>query len=361
MKLIDNRQYLEMLKKLIQAFPYWGRLEGKSLYLSGASGMLGSLLTDAVMLHNEAVPSEIQCHILATGRNRRTAEERFSRWLAKPAFTFLEQDLSQPLHTLPLVPDFWIHAASTTHPVAYAMEPVNTILTNVLGTRNLLEQAARTPSSRFLLLSSVEVYGENRGDTEYFQENYCGYLNCNTLRAGYPEAKRVSEALCQAYIAEKNVDAVMIRLPRCYGPTMRMTDSKAVAQFIKKAVRGEDIILKSEGNQLYSYAHVFDAVLGILWVLLAGETGQAYNLADERSNITLKDLARAAADQAGTRVVFDLPGETERRGYSTASKALLDAGKLRALGWKASYDIYTGIRETIDILRELDDFVGGRE
>ena len=355
MRLTENRRYLEMLEKLIGTFPYWERLEGKVLYLSGASGMLGGFLTDAVMLRNEAVPLEAQCRVLAVGRDRRLAVERFSCWLEKPGFTFLEQDLTQPLHTLPAAPDFWIHAASTTHPVAYATEPVNTILANVLGTRNLLEQAAQTPNSRFLLLSSVEIYGENRGDTECFDEDYCGYLNCNTLRAGYPEAKRVSEALCQAYIAEKGVDAVIIRLPRCYGPTMRVTDSKAVAQFIQKAVHGEDIVLKSEGNQLYSYAHAFDAVLGILWVLLAGETGQAYNLADERSNIKLKDLAKIAADHAGTKVVFDLPDETERRGYSTASKAQMDSKKLRALGWSAAYDIGTGIRETIDILRQRTD------
>ena len=355
MRLIENRRYLEMLGKLIDAFPYWKRLEGKVLYLSGASGMLGSLLTDAVMRWNETLVFEKQCRILASGRNRHTAEERFSPWLKTPGFTFLEQDICQPLNVLPAVPDFWIHAASTTHPVAYAAEPVNTILSNVLGTQNLLERAAQTPNSRFLLLSSVEIYGENRGDTETFQESYCGYLDCNTLRAGYPEAKRVSEALCQAYVAEKDVDAVMIRLPRCYGPTMRMTDSKAVAQFIKKSVRGEDIVLKSEGNQFYSYTHAFDAVLGILWVLLAGETGQAYNLADEHSNIKLRDLAKIAADHAGSNVVFDMPDEMERRGYSTASKALLDAEKLQALGWSASYDIDTGIRETIDILRELDE------
>lgn len=359
MKLTENRRYLELIEKLADAFPYWERLEGKTLYLSGASGMLGSLLTDAVMLHNEMMPSKARCRILAAGRNRRTAEERFSRWLQAPDFTFLEQDICQPLSTLPADPDYWIHAASTTHPVAYATEPVNTILANVLGTQNLLERVAQTPSSRFLLLSSVEIYGENRGDTEYFQENYCGYLNCNTLRAGYPEAKRVSEALCQAYITERGVDAVVIRLPRCYGPTMRMTDSKAAAQFIKKAVRGEDIVLKSAGEQIYSYAHAFDAVLGVLWVLLAGKTGEAYNLADEHSNIRLKDLAKIAAGHAGSKVIFSLPDETEQRGYSTAGKALLDAEKLRSLGWKASYDIDTGIGETVDILRELEGLTLG--
>ena len=136
-------------------------------------------------------------------------------------------------------------------------------------------------------------------------------------------------------------------------PTMRMADSKAVAQFIKKGVRGEDIVLKSKGNQHYSFAHVADAAMGILWVLLCGERGQAYNLADRGSDITLKALAELIAAYAGTRVIFELPDETEQRGYSTASKALLDSEKLRALGWRARYDITAGIRETIDILRDI--------
>lgn len=354
MGILGNRQYLDMLGKL-DTFPHWGRLEGKALYLSGGSGMLGSLLVDAVMKRNGTLPPERWCRVLAAGRDRQAAESRFSPWWGHPAFGFLEQDVTRPLGGMKA--DYWIHAASTTHPVAYATEPVNTVLANVLGTQNLLEQAAGSPGSRLLLLSSVEIYGENRGDVEAFQEACCGYLDCNTLRAGYPEAKRVSESLCQAYRAEKGVDAVILRLPRCYGPTMRMTDSKAVAQFIKKGVRREDIVLKSEGNQFYSYAHALDAVSGILWVLLAGAAGEAYNLADPGSDIALKDLAAAAAGCAGTRVVFDLPGETERRGYSTASRAVMDAGKLRGLGWRAQYTIESGIRETIDILRAVEEEV----
>lgn len=354
MERLENRRYLNMLE-ILNEFPHWDRLEGKTLYISGGSGMLGSLLVDAAMKRNEALCQARQCRILSSGRNVRAAEMRFSRWWGHPSFTFLEQDVSRPLGPLPAAPDYWIHAASTTHPTAYATEPVNTILANVLGTQNLMEQAARISGSRFLLLSSVEIYGENRGDTESFEEAYCGYLNCNTLRAGYPESKRVSESLCQAYMAEKGMDAVIIRLPRCYGPTMRMTDSKAIAQFVKKGVRRENIVLKSEGNQFYSYAHALDAVSGILWVLLTGETGEAYNLADPRSDIRLKDLAAAAAEYAGTEVIFELPDETERRGYSTASRAVLDGNKLRALGWRASYDIIGGLRETIDILRELEE------
>lgn len=355
MKLIDIPKYLDSLKSLHQYFPYWERMNGKTVFISGISGMLGSFLTDAIMLRNESLPQEKWCRIIGVGRNKAAAEARFERWLDSGAFSFIAHDISLALDGLPFEPDYWIHAASTTHPVAYASEPVNTILANVLGTRNLLELAAQNQGSRFLLLSSVEIYGENRGDTAYFMEDYCGYLDCNTLRAGYPEAKRTSEALCQAYIGQEGADAVILRLPRCYGPTMHLSDSKAVAQFIKKAVNGEDIVLKSAGTQLYSYAHVHDAVLGILWVLCAGECGQAYNLGDKQSDITLKALAEAAARYAGTRVIFELPDDMEKKGYSTASKALLNAEKLKKLGWAARYDIADGIRETVDILRQRDD------
>ncbi len=263
----------------------------------------------------------------------------------------MARDVSKPMEALPPA-DILIHAASTTHPVQYAAEPINTIFANIEGARNLLEAASQRPGSRFLLLSSVEVYGQNRGDAERFDEGYCGYLDCNTLRAGYPEAKRVSEALCQAYAKEKGGDAVVLRLPRTYGPTMRMSDSKAVAQFIKKALAGEDIILKSPGEQFYSYAFVGDAVLGMLYVLTRGESGQAYNLADKGSDIRLKDLAAMAAENAGTKVIFQLPEESERAGYSTATKALLNADKLKALGWYARHDMREGLTLTLEILRE---------
>ncbi len=351
MHITGNAWYLECIEKLHSGFPYWEKMEGKTIFLSGASGMIGSFLVDAVMLRNRELPPEKRTHILGFVRNLEKAKARFVPWLNMAEFRCIQHDICEPLPALPRVPDYWIHAASTTHPVAYASEPVNTIFSNVLGTKNILEKAAES-RGRFLFLSSVEIYGENRGDTEYFAEKDCGYIDCNTLRAGYPEAKRVSEAMCQAYSAQFGVDTVILRLPRCYGPTMQMTDSKAVAQFIKKAVAGEDIVLKSEGKQLYSYAHVADAACGLLWVLLAGKSGEAYNLADEKSDITLKKLAELTADCVGKNVVFDLPNEAEKRGFSKAQKALLDGRKLESLGWQPAHSIQDGIPETIKILRE---------
>lgn len=353
MELIENKQYQELLKRINEDFPLWAEMNGKGLLISGVSGMLGSLLVDAVMLRNQDLEVEDRCRIIGIGRNQTAAKRRFKYWLNTNEFLFLPHDISLPLPNIDQNIDFFIHAASPADPVAYVAEPVNTICANVLGTQNILQQAARQNTGRFLLCSSVEIYGENRGKKERFEEDDCGYLNCNTLRGGYPEAKRVSEALCQAYIAEKNVDTVIIRLPRCYGPTMRMTDSKALAQFIKKALAQEDIVLKSAGNQFYSFLYAADAVLAILWVLLRGKTGGAYNAGDDQSDITLIALADMIAKRAGTKVRFEIPEETERKGYSTATKALLDAGKLKKLGWTPRYTIETGTYETIQILKEL--------
>ena len=351
MKLMEHPLYLDSLKGLIARFPHWEAFRGKSFFLSGASGMIGSCLIDAIMLRNEQCAPSERCRVIGASRNGKAAAERFSHWVGRGELRLLAHDIRLPLPELPEQPDYWIHAASTTHPVAYASEPVNTIMANVLGAYRLLE--AQKQGNRFLLLSSVEIYGQNRGEQDYFDEAYCGYLDCNTLRADYPEAKRVSETLCQAFIRQNNADAVILRLPRCYGPAMRASDTKALSQFLKKAVDGEDIVLKSAGNQLYSYAHAADAAAGILWALAKGKTGAAYNLGDPGSDISLRGLAAIAAECAGRKVIFAPPDETERLGFSPAQKALMDGSRLKGLGWSPAYGIDAGIRETIQILRDM--------
>lgn len=350
MCLMDNREYQESLVELRKQFNDFVSLEKKSILLTGATGMLGSFLVDAIMQKNKTLPEDRKCRIIALGRNRKTAAERFPYWMECGEFLFLECDIMKSVPSLPSKPDYVIHAASTTHPVAYATEPIDTIMLNIAGTFNLLQVAAQY-HCRFLLLSTVEIYGENRGDTDLFDENYNGYINCNTLRAGYPESKRTGEALCQAYIKQYNVDAVIIRLPRCFGPTMKKTDSKAIAQFIKNGLNNENIVLKSKGNQFFSYAYVSDAILGILNVLVYGKTGEAYNLASDNNNITLKELAELIADIAGVKVVFDLPNEIEAIGYSKATKAVMQAEKIKQIGWSAQYSIEQGVKQCMDILK----------
>lgn len=314
----------------------WEKLEDKTVLISGASGMIGTFLIHVLMQKG------LHTKIIALGRKEASAKDRFNEYWQSEYFQFISHDINMPLLDIEHA-DFVIHAASNTHPVAYASDPIGTVTTNILGTYNLLNYASQCKAQRFLLASSVEVYGENRGDTEYFDETYCGYIDCNTLRAGYPESKRASEALCQAYKKANHLDVVIARLARTYGPTMLLSDTKAISQFLKNGLAKEDIVLKSGGNQLYSYNYVADSVSGLLTILLNGENGEAYNIADEASDITLKDLAKIIAEIAGTSVIFNLPDDVERAGYSKATKALMDSSKLQALGWKAHWDINEGI------------------
>ena len=329
----------------------WSKLEGKHLLLSGATGMIGSCLVDALMLKNER--KDTRTHVYALGRNEVKARERFTRWWGSPLFHFVRGDVNTgAFEGLPERLDYVLHLASNTHPVAYATDPIGTVTTNIIGTRNMLEIAAGSKGCRFLFASSNEIYGENRGDRELFDESYLGYIDCNTLRAGYPESKRCGEALCQAYRRQKGLDTVIARLTRSFGPTLLDSDTKAMSQFLRNGVRREDIVLKSKGDQFFSYTYAADAVSGLLTVLLCGADGEAYNIAEESSDVPLKDIAALIAEAAGTIVVFDLPDAVEAAGFSKATKARLDGSKLRSLGWRARFPMKEAIRRTLEVLRE---------
>ena len=329
-------------------FP-WELLEGKRILLTGATGMIASVIIDILMSRNKNIPQSSQrtC-IIAVSRNAEKAKQRFAQYWDDTLFTYLSHDITLPLPELGTV-DYILHAASNTHPRAYATDPIGTITANVQGTCQLLEYAYKHRCERFFFFSSVEIYGENRNDAEKFDESYLGYIDCNTVRAGYPESKRLGETLCNAFASQKGQDFIIGRFSRVYGPTMSDEDSKAIAQFIKKASAGEDIILKSAGSQLYSYTYVVDAAIAALYVLLLGESKSAINIVDSTSDIMLKDLAALIAKEAGTKVIFELPDEIEQAGYSTATKAVLDGTKLERLGWRARTTIEEGIRKTINI------------
>lgn len=348
MKLYENELYREDIEAAAGAALPWDKLAGKSVLLSGATGLIGSFLTDVIMTLNAR---GLNCRVYALSRDAARAAARFAHWQDIEWLQCIASDINRPLIRPELGKvDFVLHLASNTHPLQYATDPIGTITTNIIGVQNMLDFAAAHEAERFAFASSNEIYGENRGDAELFDEAYCGYINSNTMRAGYPESKRCGEALCQAYKAQKGLDVVIPRLTRSYGPTMLMSDTKAISQFIRKGIAGEDIVLKSAGTQYYSYTYVADAVTGLLTVLLSGENGEAYNIADARSDITLRDLAGLIAGFAGRKVVFEIPDATEAAGYSRATKARLDGGKLRGIGWSARYDIRAGIERTMRIL-----------
>lgn len=348
MKLIDNPIYQSDLIKVINYTDDLIKLDGKSILMIGASGMIGSFLIDTLMKANDQLGIKIK--VYAMGRNQQKLEKRFSSYLSLDTFEIVEGDVTKPLPQ-EIQADYLIHGASNTHPKAYATDPIGTIMTNLAGTEQVLKHAVATQASRVLFLSTVEIYGENRGDVEKFTEDYCGYIDCNTLRAGYPEGKRVSESLCQAYISKYDLDIVIPRLCRTFGPTMLLSDTKASSQFILNAAREEDIVLKSEGNQYFSYIYVGDAVSAILHLLLKGNKGEAYNVSSEPFDLRLKELAQQLADISGKKVIFELPDEIEQKGFSKASTALLENKKIKETGWQPIFPLNESLVHTVELVK----------
>ena len=318
--------------------------------------MVGSFITDILLYADEKIG--LNTEVTVTTRKREKAVKRFEGCPSKDRLKIAEWDAAdiEAREALKAITDerfdYIIHCASTTHPKAYSTEPIATMTTNLFGAYALLEEAARTKVARLAFLSSVEVYGENRTGEGDFAEKDMGYIDCNTLRAGYPEAKRAGEALCMAYAEEKGVDTVIPRLSRTYGPTLLDSDTKALSQFIKKALNKEDIVLKSSGTQTYSYCFVADAAAAVLYLLARGKSNEAVNVLSQDSDISLKALSEKLAGLAGTKVTFELPEETEKKGYSTATRATLSGELLKERGYNSSYTIDEGLSLTLKILRE---------
>lgn len=350
--IVEHPLYIENLKKISRVnFIPWERLLHKTVLIIGATGMIGSCLVDLLMYCNQYKNYDIK--IIAISRNLSKAKERFKKYWNDLNFKYIQHDCSLAFPDILGNVDYAIHAASNTHPIAYSLDPIGTITTNIFGTYYLLDCLKQQNNCKVLFISSVEIYGENYSDKEAFSEKDLGYIDCNTLRAGYPESKRTSEALCHAYISKYNMNIVIARLCRVFGPTMLKSDSKALSQFIHKAVGGEDIILKSSGEQFYSYIYVFDAVSSLLTILLNGETGEAYNVADKNSNITLLELAEKLASIVNKKIKFELPDAIEKKGFSKATKAILDSEKISALGWYALNGIHNNLLQCIQIMKGL--------
>lgn len=340
MKLNKNHPLYQEDIKYIHSVKGIEQLKGKSILITGATGLLGVHLIDALMAYGDI-------KVYAVGRSKEKAMYRLGEYYDNKLFTFIEQDVCLPF-PIDLHVDYIIPGASNTHPLAYSQYPIETMMINIKGTEHALELAVRC-NAKVLYLSTVEVYGNAYND-EPFSEGCTGKLNLSTSRSCYTESKRASEALCQSYISQKGADVKIVRLPRVFGPTMLESDTKASSQFIKNALNNTDIVLKSTGEQLFSYVYVSDAVASMLYVLLNGQCGESYNISNDKCNVHLRDFAHACAEYNGKDVIFDLPTEAEKRGYSIANQAVLNSSKLQKSGFRTCYDFSNAIQRTIKIL-----------
>ena len=316
------------------------KLEGCNILITGATGLIGGSLVDILMNAN--------CQVYALGRNEERARKRFADYWNSVLFHFVKGDVTKPLEC-DINFDFIIHAASNASPNFFKEKPVEVITSNIVGTQKLMEYGLSHGMKRMLFVSSGEIYGEGTG--KEFVETDSGYIDCATPRACYPSSKRAAETLCVSYAAEYGVDVVIARPCHTYGPFFSESDNRVYAQFIRNVLNGEDIVLKSKGEQHRSWIYVVDCVGALLTVLCQGKCGEAYNVADEKSEISIRDLAELIASNSGLSVKFDIPLTQDKGNTTPITRALFSTRKLQVLGWKPLFSISDGIKHTISTLR----------
>ena len=335
----NNLKYLSALKSVINKNIDVSELSNKSVLITGATGLIGKALVDYLLLLNDSVK------VYAASRSLESFEKRFTK---RENLYYFNYDLEKPLDT-DIRFDYIIHAASNADPKMFAADPVGTMTSNFIGTHNLLEYARKNDTKRFLFVSSGEVYGQWDGKCDSFEESYSGYVNFTEARGCYPSGKRAAENLCVCYSAQYGVDTVIVRPSHTYGPTQLKRDSRAMSEFFNCAIEGRDIVLKSLGLPVRSYTCVFDAVSGIITALLKGKSGEAYNIANKESVVSIADLAKKIASTAGKEVVFDSP-QGGVQGAGSIVRGVLNGSKLEAIGWNPVYDINKGVKATYEIM-----------
>lgn len=342
-----TERYWQDVERVAKRIPGVRALYGKRVFITGGTGMICSAVAEILFHLNQKEDARIE--IVLAGRSRERTQARFYCFEEGKDYTFQAYDATRE-SKLDLRADYIIHGASNANPAVYVKQPVETMLANIIGLNDLLAMAVRHQSRRLLYVSSSEVYGNKAENRPYKEEDY-GFVDILNPRASYPSAKRAAETLCVAYGEEFGLDAVIARPGHIYGPTITDSDNRASAQFTRNAVDGEDIVMKSAGAQLRSYCYTLDCASAILTILLKGQRGQAYNISNRDSVVTISEIAQALAQAAGKQVVFEQASDAEKKGYNMMSNSSLDAQRLEELGWKAEFDLSEGTGRTVEILK----------
>ena len=343
MNIIDSTTYRKQIQTIVYDLPR----KKSTIFISGATGLIGSCLADVFLLANHLINTQYKVVVLARDENK--LRSRFG-YADQNEIIYVVQDIMNPL-SIDIPIDYIIHAASNADPIAYSMFPAETLLTNIYGTKNLLEYCRHHAKTRILLTSTFEVYGKIEGQ-DIYRENDSGQIDINKIRSCYPESKRCAEILLRCYQKEYGINGVIARLCSVYGPTMSKTDSKAHAQFIQNGVAGEEIVLKSKGEQRRTYAYLMDVVSAIIAIIFSGDK-DVFNIANDNSVCSIADVANTVAEICGTNVVYDLPSDIEEAGFSRPQNCILDNNRLKGLGWTSRYSLIEGLESTITILKEI--------
>ena len=349
MMLYDNKQWIADIDKVIEVVPELDELAGKSLMITGAAGLVCSAVVDIIFRYNDAHDKKIQ--VLAAGRWPEEMAGRFGDLVNRDDFTFVVYDASKTDNVINVHSDYIIHGASNASPNMIVKEPVETMMSNFLGMKYLLDYAKEQGTKRILYISSSEVYGEKEGSEPYKEGQY-GYIDLLKARNSYSVGKRAAETLCASYADEYCVESVIVRPGHIYGPTASPYDNRVASAWAYAVAKGEDIVMKSDGAQIRSYCYCLDCASAMLKVLLCGENCHAYNISNPDSIINIRQMAEILVKSAGVELKMELPTEEERKGFNPMSNSSLESTSLTGLGWKGCFDAEAGFAHTVQILKE---------
>ena len=349
---MDNKEknvLAEDFEAVAQSDLPWEAFKGRSFVVTGATGLVGSLLVRA-LLYCDRVHG-LGTKVYALVRSVEIAKQIFGETNAPE---YLVADLAKDEIAGDFACDYVIHAAAVTTSKLMVSDPVGTIRIAIDGTEKLLKLAVEKKAQAFVYISSMEVYGQPKTDGKTAEKDL-GYIDISTVRSCYPEGKRMCECLCNAYAAQYGLNVKSARLAQTFGAGILPTENRVFAQFARSAVNGENIVLHTTGESEGNYVYTADAIRAIMLLLVKGESGEAYNIANEQSHTTIRSMAELVAEQiagGAIRVVLDIPQDASSLGYAPPVKMWLDASKMRALGWEPTVGLADAYRRMIRYMGE---------
>ena len=329
----------------------WEEYKGSNIMVSGATGLVGSLLCISLLSANKKY--NLGLNVFAVVRNEQKAESVFYDLIKDESFVLVKGDICSELNVKESI-DYIFHCASVTTSKYMVSNPVETIETSIFGTHNILKFASEKNVKSFIYLSSMEMYGTFDSDIEV-RENNIGYLDPLAIRSNYPECKRLCENMCEAFYSEYNVPIRIARLSQMFGAGVRPDDNRVFAQFAKAVIMGEDIVLHTKGLSEGNYCYTTDSIKALLLIAVKGEPGEAYNVVNPTTHTTIANMANMIANEiakGNIKVVFDIP-EENIYGYATETRMKLNSDKLQSLGWKPEIDLKTAYERLIQYYREV--------
>ena len=341
---MNSEVIIEDLQRMSEARLPWRELDGKTVLVTGATGMLASYVTWLLLyLHEHA---GINVSVLALCRNRQKAEHYFGSYVGKPFFHLLIQDVCDPI-TFEGKVDYVFHLAGNASPYFINSDPVGIMKCNLLGTMNMLEYARDCQTKKVIFASTREVYGKNE-EAELLDEQAYGTLDPMDDRSCYPESKRAAETLLKSYYLQYGVNFNTVRVAHSYGPTMKLeNDGRVMADLMGDVVAGRDIVLKSSGEAIRAFLYITDAVVGMFTVLFHGGTAKAYNLANETEPISIRDMAQLLASSRKDKIIQVVVSESVHKGYCAYRRTALDTSAIEQLGWKPMVPLKEGVNRLI--------------